>query len=45
MINLLFHQLKNDLEISFVKIIGEINEPGDYPFFEGMTVVDLIINV
>ena len=35
----------NDLEtIGSVKIIGEINEPGDYAFYEGITVGSLIIS-
>ena len=35
----------NDLEtMGSVKIIGEINEPGDYAFYEGMTVGSLIIS-
>ena len=35
----------NDLEtMGSVKIIGEINEPGDYAFYEGITVIDLIIS-
>ena len=35
----------NDLEsVNSVKIIGEINEPGDYTFYEGMTVGSLIIS-
>ena len=27
-----------------VKIIGEVNEPGDYAFYEGITVGSLIIS-
>ena len=35
----------NDLEtVGTVKIIGEINEPGDYAFYEGITVGSLIIS-
>ena len=35
----------NDLEtMGSVKIIGEINEPGEYAFFEGITVGSLIIS-
>ena len=35
----------NDLEtMGSVKIIGEINEPGDYAFYEGITVGSLIIS-
>ena len=35
----------NDLEIlSSVKIIGEVNEPGEYAFYEGMTVGSLVIS-
>ncbi len=35
----------NDLEtMGSVKIIGEINEPGDYAYYEGITVVSLIIS-
>ncbi len=35
----------NDLEtFGSVKIIGEVNEPGEYAFFEGMTVGALIIS-
>ena len=35
----------NDLEtMGSVKIIGEINEPGDYAYYEGITVGSLIIS-
>ena len=35
----------NDLEtMGSVKIIGEINEPGEYAFYEGMTVESLVIS-
>ena len=35
----------NDLEaFGSVKIVGEVNEPGEYAFFEGMTVGALIIS-
>jgi len=35
----------NDLEsMGSVKIIGEINEPGDYAFYNGMTVENLVIS-
>ena len=35
----------NDLEVlSTVKIIGEVNEPGEYAFYEGMTVGSLVIS-
>ena len=35
----------NDLQaMESVKIIGEINEPGNYPFYEGITVGSLIIS-
>ena len=35
----------NDIEVlGSVKIIGEVNEPGDYAFYEGITVGSLIIS-
>ena len=35
----------NDLEVlGSVKIIGEVNEPGEYAFYEGLTVGSLVIS-
>ncbi len=40
---LIIPSLEELMSIKNVSISGEVNDPNDYPFFEGMTAVDLIL--